>query len=91
MESWYNGVSRETMGLTMDIRIEGKRNISCGCCDEPATVFRIFEPCRDEHGRVAYVFAGEFAADGHDADDGQCLAEYQRIRFLPDHAMWTKL
>ena len=36
-----------------------------------ATLFDVYQYCSN-----AYVFQGKFAADGHDASDGQCLMAY---------------
>ena len=37
----------------------------------PVTLFDIYEKRAE-----GYVFQGKFAADGHDASDGQCLMAY---------------
>lgn len=46
----------------------------------PATCFDVYQLMRDEQGRLAYYFAGQFVVDGHNARLWQCVEEFQRVR-----------
>ena len=59
-------------------RIREKQNASVN--GSPVTLFKLFAPDAD-----AYVFAGQYSAQGYNASDERCIDAFERFESASDY------